>query len=188
MKRNPLLICMGLLTAVLPTICLFLSVNIYFFVPLVVGLGCVVVGCVKMPEAGKRPAAAVGLILCLLAAAGPFALAAYANRSGNPIRIVLPAGFRGEFSIVKNRIEGQDLELQDSVWVFEIPASGVLVVKDDYPFYMWHQESYVYSDGRLARVKSLGTTPGSIQTGPGSSSGSTDYDGTTHHWKVVDAP
>src|SRR5262249_27643228 len=122
------------------------------------------------------------------AAVGPFALAAYANRSGNPIRIVLPVGYRGEFSIVKDRTKGQDLNLQDGVWVFEIPASGVLLVNDDYPFYMWHQASYVYSDGRAARVESLGTTAGSIQTGPRSSRASTDYDGTMHRWKVVDAP
>jgi len=78
--------------------------------------------------------------------------------------------------------------LQDGAWIFEIPANGILVVNDDYPFYMWHQASYVYSDGRPAQVESLGTTAGTIQTGPGSSQSSTEYDGTTHRWKVADAP
>jgi hypothetical protein len=186
--RNPLLACIGLATAVVPSTCLFVSVNIYFFVPLLVGLASVVVGCLKMAETAKRTATALGLALCLAAAIGPFALAAYANRSGKPIRIVIPAGYRGEFSIEKDRSKGQDLKLQDGVWVFVIPADGRLVVDDDYPFYMWHQASYVYSDGRPAQVESLGVTAGTIQTGPGSSRGSTDFDGTTHRWRVVDAP
>jgi hypothetical protein len=175
--RNPVLVCFGLLTAVVPTTCLFVSVNIYFFVPLVVGLGCAVVGCLKMPKRGQRAVTLLGVALCLTAAVGPFSLAAYFNRSGLPIRVVLPVGYRGEFSIVKDRTKGQDLKLQDGVWVFEIPAGGVLVVNDDFSLYMWHQESYVYANGRPARVESLGTTAGSIDTGPGSSRSSTDHEG-----------
>ena len=169
--RNPVLIRAGLLTSLLPTVLLFVSVNIYFFVPLVVGIGCVGVGLAKMPTVAKQRATFIGLLLCLVASLGPFALGAYANRSGNPIRIVLPAGFRGEFSIVKDRTKGQDLKLQDDVWVFEMPANGVLIVNDDYPLYMWHQATYVYSDGHPATVKALGVTLGRIRTGPGSSSG-----------------
>jgi hypothetical protein len=182
--RNPLLISIGLLTAILPTTCLFMSVNILFFIPLVVGLGGVVAGCFKMSEADKRSTTVIGLFLCVTAAVGPFALAAYANRSGYPIRIVITAGHRGEFSIVKHRGKGEDLRFQDGAWLFEIPANGVLVVNDDYPFYMWHKARYVYSDGRPARVESLGVTAGNIQTGPNSSRSSTAYDRTTHRWKV----
>jgi hypothetical protein len=188
MTRDPLLILIGAVTAVLPTTLLFLSVNILFFVPLLVGLGCVFVGCRKSPEAGKESAIHVELILCLAAAIGPFALSAYFNRPGKPVRIVLPEGFRGEFLIVRDREKGQDLKLQDGEWLFEIPASGVLVINDDHPFCMWHQERFAYSDGRSATVEILETTPGSIITGANSSIASTDYDGTTHHWKVLDAP
>jgi hypothetical protein len=186
--RNPALYSMGLFTAVVPTVCLFFSVNMLFFVALVVGLGCVMTGDVEMQATVKRRATLFGLIICMAAAIGPFALAVYENRSGNPIRLVLPVGFRGEFSIVKNHANGQELKLRDGAWVFEIPASGVLVVNDDYPWHMWHEESFVYSDGHTERVESLGTTAGNIQTGSGSSTGSTDYDGTTNRWKVVDAP
>ena len=126
-------------------------------------------------------------MLCLAAAIGPFVLGAYANRSGKPIKIVIPAGFRGEFSILKDRAKGQNLRLQDGVWVFEIPATGELIVNDDYPFYMWHQATYVYSDGCAAMVESLGVTAGSIQASPRSSRSSTEYDGTRHRWKVVGA-
>jgi len=140
-----------------------------------------------MAEFKNNRITTVGLVLCLIAAVGPFAVAAYVNRSGMPIKFVVPVGFRGEFSIVKDRTNGQDLKLHYGVWVFEIPESGVLVVNDDYPFFMWHQETYVYSDGRTARVESLGTQSGVVQTGPHSSKGSTEYDGTTHRWKVLDA-
>jgi hypothetical protein len=37
------------------------SVNIHFFVPLIIGLGCIVVGCYKTPEAVNRSATALGV-------------------------------------------------------------------------------------------------------------------------------
>lgn len=134
MTRNPLLICIGLLTAVLPTTLLFVGVNMLFFVPLVVGLGSVVVGCLRISAAKKRTVTGVGVFLCLAAATCPFALAAYANRSGKPIRIVLPEGYRGRFAIVKDRVKGRSLVFESGAWVFEIPPSGELVVNDDHPF------------------------------------------------------
>jgi len=188
MTRNPLLILIGAATAVLPASFLFLSLNIFFFVPLLVGLGCVFIGCRKSPEAGKELAMRVGLFLCLTATIGPFALAEYFDRPGKPIKIVLPDAFIGEFSIIKERQQGQDLKWQNGAWLFEIPPSGVLVVNDDHPFYRWHQESVVYSDGRPAMAESLGVAAGRITTGHGSLRGSTDYDGTEHRWKVLGAP
>ena len=186
--RNPLLISIGVLTAVLPTTLLFLSINVLFFVPLVAGLGCFAWGCLRMPESLQPRATAIGIILCLVAAVGPFALRAYGDRSDRPVKVILPVGFRGEFSIVKDREHGQDLKLQDGAWVFEIPPGGVLFVNDDHPFYMWHRESYYYADGSLVPVTSLGTTAGNIDTGPGSSRSSTEYDGTAHRWKVGGDP
>lgn len=186
--RNPFLVCAGLFTAIVPTVCLFLGVNVLFFVPFLVGLGCALVGCTSFPKSRQQSATTLGLVLCLAAAIGPFALAAYANRSGNPIRVVLPVGYDGEFAIVKDRANGQDLKLRDGAWVFEIPADGELVVNDDSPFYRWHQTTFVYSSGRPARVESLGTKAGSIQTGPGSWRGSTEFDGTAHRWRVVNTP
>ena len=188
MTRNPLLILIGAVTAVLPTSLLFFGVNILFFIPLLVGLGCVFLGCRKSPEAGKELATRVGIFLCLTATIGPFALTEYLNRPGKPIKIVVPEGFHGAFSIVKDRQQGQDLKWQDGAWLFEIPPSGVLVINDDSPFYIWHQERFAYSDGHVATVELLETTPGSIITGGNNSIASTDYDGTTHHWKVLDAP
>ena len=184
--RTPVLVFIGLVSAGVPTYLLYVSLNMLFFVPLTVGLACVVAGCIRIPEARKRSATALGSFLCLAAAVGPFALDAYERRSGKSIKVVLPSGFRGKFSIVKDRTKGRDLKLQNDVWVFEIPACGVLMVNDDSPFYRWHKETYVFADGHAAEVESLGSVAGSIQTGPGSSKGSMDYDGTTHRWRVMD--
>jgi len=186
--RNPLLICIGLLTSVVPTALLFMGMSIYFFVPLLVGLGCIAMGSFSMPRAEKRTSMGLGIFLCLAASIGPFALAAYSNRSGKPIRVVLPANYSGQFSIVKNRAAGQGLQLQQGEWAFVIPEGGVLLVNEDYPFCMWHKETFIYSDGRPVNVESLGTTAGTIKTGLGSSRGSTDYEGTTHRWKVTEVP
>jgi hypothetical protein len=163
---------MGLPTAILPTTCLFLSLNTLFFVPFVVGLVTAVVGCVRIPLRAKQSVTALCAVLCISASTVPFVLRAYAGRSGKPIEIVLPVGYQGEFSIVKDRTKGKELWLHDGAWIFEIPASGVLIVKDDWPFYMWHKSFYRYSDGSPANVKSLG-------------SGSTDYGGTEHLFEAL---
>lgn len=107
--------------------------------------------------------------------------------SGRPIKIVLPDAYAGPFSIVKDRRRGAELASENGVWVFEIPADGVLVVKDDAPFYQWHAQWVVDRSGRDIQVRELGTRPGKIKTGANSSSASTDFDGTTHRWEVVSA-
>ena len=184
-KRSPLLAGIGLLTTLFPSSFLFRVPDIhyfspYFYVPLVIGIGCAAAGCVKRAVPAKGRATKIGLILCLISTVLPFTI----DWKGKPIRIVLPVSFRGEFSIVKDRTSGQELKLQDGVWVFEIPASGVLFVKEDYPFFMWHNMRYAYSDGRPLSRRSVEEF-GLAAADP--SPGYPESDGTTHRWKV-DAP
>src|SRR5690242_7737194 len=131
MKQSWSLVAIGVFTAVVPTTLLWLGVNMLFGVPLVVGLACVVVGAratlVADPRAlldlgdaeleralrdlhASRRIRNLGAVACLAATVLPFAISAYLGREGQPIRIVLPAGYRGEFSIVKNRSAGQPLQ------------------------------------------------------------------------------
>ncbi len=154
--RNPLLVVVGLSTAILPTICLFVSLNLLFPIPLVVGLACALAGTVKNWPATNRAWTAVGLMICLTSAVGPFALRAIGDRPGKPLRIVLPVGYKGEFSIVSDPKNGMQLQFRDGRWVFEIPDSGVLYVSNTHLFHVWHQEEYFYSDGRRANVRSRG--------------------------------
>src|SRR4051812_17496848 len=98
------------------------------------------------------PFGLLGLVL-LLALAG-------CNRSGKPIMIVLPDGYRGEFRIVKDSEHGRELVQHNDWWVFDIPEDGTLYVKDDWPFYRWHGFTVRYRNGRTASTAERGTTPG----------------------------
>ena len=203
------LVAIGVFTAVVPTTLLWLGVNMLFGVPLVIGLACVVVGAraTPVPDAralfdvgdaefervardlhASRRIRNLGAIACLAATALPFAISQYFGREGQPIRIVLPAGYRGEFSIVKNRSAGQPLQEESGTWIFRIPESGTLVINDDFPFYMPHKpETVVDTAGHPVRVVDLGTTIGKVWTGTGWK-GSTKYDGTTLRWRVAPPP
>jgi hypothetical protein len=183
--RNPLLVVIGLTTAVLPTIWLFASLNLLFPIPLVVGLACTLAGMVKNWPATNRTWTVIGLTICLASGIGPFLLRAIADRSGRPVEIVLPVGYQGAFSIVKDSKGGREPELNHGVWMFRIPESGVLKVKKTSPFHIWHRETHVYADGKSANVRPLGVTGGDIQTRPNSFAGSTSYHGTEHRFEVI---
>ncbi|WP_439624636.1 hypothetical protein [Gemmata sp.] len=106
------------------------------------------------------------------------------SNSGKPILFVLPNDFTGEFSVVKDSAHGAELVEQSVGWVIEIPPSGVLRVKDDRSFYRWHAERARYADGREVSYQHIGTMGGSRPT-PHGSEGSTDFDGTTHRYRVT---
>lgn len=111
-------------------------------------------------------------------------LLAGCSRSGKPILIVLPDGFTEEFWIVKDLHSGLELREENGFWVFEIPAEGVLYIKDDRPFYVWHHEVARYKSGQSVKYEDLGTLAGRRRTGHNSSESSTEFDGTTHHYRV----
>lgn len=108
-------------------------------------------------------------------------IAAGCNNSGKPVLFVLPADFRGEFRIVKDSVGGVELVERNGEYVFEIPPSGVLRVKNDRPFYRWHVERAPYLDGRVVEIEGIGSAAG---YNPGKGGSSTEYDGTTHAWRV----
>jgi hypothetical protein len=103
-----------------------------------------------------------------------------------PIMVILPDGYVGEFRIVKDSANGQKLVQQNGWWVFEIPDDGTLYVHEDWPFYLWHSFSVRYRDGRPAAIEDLGTRAGSRSTGPNSIEFNGNFDGTTQHWRVLD--
>lgn len=107
----------------------------------------------------------LGLILWALSLSIRYA--GHFSNSGEPVRIIIPSGYEGEFSIVKDSVEGQDLTFERGEWVFRIPPEGILRVKDHHPFVVWHEEIWTYEDGRPASLKAL------------------SYDGVTLRWKVI---
>ena len=110
-----------------------------------------------------------------------------------PIKIVLPNDYQGEFRIVKDQ-NGTPYTLTPGYYVFTVPKSGEFRTPNIGPFFKWHRDRFEYVDGRVLdrsggfEIKDGGTTAGNRQTGPGSSEGSTDFDGTTMRWTVVRIP
>jgi len=80
---------------------------------------------------------------CLLAL---LVMATGCDRSGAPIKIVIPKNYTGPISIVLAS-EGEEIPLVDGTYLVEIPADGVLRVKSFRPFERWHQQSACYDDG-----------------------------------------
>jgi len=187
--NNKLLISVGAFTAIIPTAWLFLGANMLFFVPLFVGAACLLIGFLNDAPNSQKRFSRFGIAACVLATLGPFLISAYANRSGSPIRIILPADYDGEFSIVRDRENGTTAERENGIWVYRIPESGVLNVTNDHPFFMWHPPiNFIDTNGNLIAAEDMGTIGGSKRTSPNTTIGSTDYDGTTHSWRVQSGP
>jgi hypothetical protein len=183
-NKHPLLI--GLSTAWLLSFFSSLRGNLILFISLPARLGCILIDFLLDLGMKKQRITANGVFVWFTAAIiCVCALPGCADRSGRPVRVILPDGYKGKFSIIKDKA-GEDLIAEDGCWVFRIPASGVLRIKDNSPFFVPHREEFLYSDSTPLPVKSLGASPGTIQTGPNSGEGSTDYDGTTHEWMVID--
>lgn len=180
------LVLTGAFTMVAPTAVLFFSLNVLYPLPLLVGLMTLFVGMRKAQPTVHRRAMLIGFIACLLASLGPLFAAAYGNGSGRPIRVILSPGFVGEFSIVKDGKRGVTIEPTEGVWVYRIPESGILFVRENAPFFRWHPPiQFVDARGSTVVVEPLETTAGSRPAGPGASSSSTDFDGTTHRWRAL---
>ncbi|OYV76318.1 MAG: hypothetical protein B7Z74_00615 [Deltaproteobacteria bacterium 21-66-5] len=168
-----------------PTWLLILSLNTLSFVPLIAGIGCMAVGWNTVDERQMARTTGVGAVVACLAGFGPFAIR-NDYESGPDIQIVVPRGYHGTFSVIKDSKHGEDLAFENGMWVLRIPQNGKLRVKTAWPFHRWHQENYIYDDGQPVEVETLDTVAGEIATGPNSSRGSTDYDGTTYRWHIVE--
>jgi hypothetical protein len=172
-ERNRLLLGLGVATALVPTTLLFLQVNLLFFVPLVVGA---LVFCLGLRKTGHSLLVPPAIVLAACAWVGPFFLAAYWNREGNPVEILVPVGFQGKIEIIRDRKNGHDLKHVGRTFVFAIPPSGVLRVKETYPFHRWHSESCVDTVGHSRYLEGKGSSlPGD---------GTTGDDGTIYRWEV----
>ena len=184
--QNRHLIMIGAFTATVPTLFLFMGVNLLFIVTLFVGLASMFIGWFISNDPTRNKALRVCTLgLCAAVTVAPLALSAYLERTSYPITIIVHEDFAGNFSIVRHREIGIEPQFEDGHWVFRIPATGSLTISDDHPFYVWHSPiNFFDTNGRRRIGKSLGTTAGSVQTGPSTWSGSTDHNGTTHNFSV----
>jgi len=75
------------------------------------------------------------------------ALIGCSNPSGDAVKIIIPNNFRGVFKIVPDE-EGTLAEKKDEHFVFRIPGSGILRVKNTDPFKDFHETVVEYESGK----------------------------------------
>lgn len=182
--RTQPLIVVGIVTALIPTTILFVSVTYLFVVPLITGLACLFWGNCQATNAQQGRRLVIGAFACVVASVAPFVSIYVSQTPARPIKIIVPDGFRGQFQIVKDSKNGQELVIRDGAYVFEIPPSGILRVRSDRPFYRPHTTTVEYRNGTEVRAKDLGTTIGTRRIGENSWESSTEFDGTTHRWNI----
>jgi hypothetical protein len=71
------------------------------------------------------------------------------DRSGPPVRFVLPEDFRGVFQISVDRAHGSELLKSNGMFVIVVPANGRVVVKDDRFLTRWHSQTALYPNGTV---------------------------------------
>ncbi len=98
----------------------------------------------------------VRLFRCCLVASGLVALLmifvfimSIVESSAPTVRFVLPTAYRGPFVLVIDPAEGIEPRLEDEVFIYEIPRSGILKVNEDHLLLRWHQEEAMYHDGQI---------------------------------------
>jgi hypothetical protein len=71
------------------------------------------------------------------------------DRSGPPVRFVLPEGFRGVFQISVDRQNGSELTQSNGTIIIIVPTNACVVAKDDRFLTRWHKETASYPSGKL---------------------------------------
>ena len=140
----------GVLTAAIPTFVLFQAVTYLFVVPLVLGIVCILLGTATIRSDGEfgEYVGWIAFVLMLTAVFIPFGLIAYEDRPGPPIVLVVPVGHRGPVTLIINWQHGVDIPLKDGKYIYHVPESGKLLIKDGSPFRLWHSMTAKYSDGK----------------------------------------
>src|SRR5580704_9738297 len=71
------------------------------------------------------------------------------DRSGSPVRFVLPEGFHGVFEISEDKRNGVDLVKSNGMLLVIVPTNGCVVVKDWGFLTVWHKETGIFPDGKV---------------------------------------
>lgn len=87
--------------------------------------------------------------ICTSALLGFALLLSGCDRSGPPVRFMLPEGFRGVFQISVDRDHGSELVKSNGMLLVVVPADGKVVVQDDSFLIRWHSQTAVYPDGSM---------------------------------------
>jgi hypothetical protein len=108
-------------------------------------------------------------------------LVACRDRSGPPVEIVVPDGFRGSFWIVLDPT-AQDIPVADGRHIAIIPANGVLRVRSFLPLARWHAESARYASGAPLPIAHPGDAMPDRVAVRGGNSAATVHEGKELQW------
>jgi hypothetical protein len=165
-RVSPILaIIIGILTATIPTFLLFQAVTYLFVVPLGLGLFCIFLGLIGLRTRGKlsQHVVWIAIIIMLGGVFIPFGMIAYYNRSAYPIVVIVPEGYRGPIKLIVDKNRGIDVPLKEGRFIYHIPPSGTLLIKDDGPFHQWHSMTAKYTNGMAIPMRDENTlAPGEV--------------------------
>src|SRR5258706_12960776 len=162
------LVLIGVVAFVVSSVMWVMTWQVFFAIPLLVGLACMIAGQIHLNPSARRLSIRIGLASLLIAFVVAFGLITYANRlEGSPVKIIVPDGYKGKFWIVIDKVKGQTPSLVNGIWVFEIPPSGTLLINDDGPLSVGHEESYYFRSGQRFNPTSddIGSTEPNGQEG-----------------------
>ncbi len=163
LSRDKSLVLFGVAAFVFSTFMWVMTWQVFFAIPLLVGLACMIAGLIPLNPSARRLSIRIGLASFFIAFVVAFGLIQYANRlEGSPVKIIVPDGSKGKFWIVIDKVKGQTPSLVNGIWVFEIPPSGTLLINDDGPLRVGHEEDYYFRSGQRFNPTSddIGSTNG----------------------------
>lgn len=180
----------GLLTLLLPAAPLFLWVTYLFIVPVICGITLIALSF----GSWARQYFKYSIVAAIFAWISPYALIAYSFRSYH-IEMIVPRDYVGELTIIRDRKKGGDVQKFGEYYRLDFSESQTIYLADPWILHRWSQTRVSTKDGQLlvdeARptegprtLNALGSTLGTKQTGPGSWSSSSDYDGTQYRWRL----
>jgi len=100
--------------------------------------------------------------LIITALFGLCAFVGCGERSGIPLRFILPNDYRGLVQIIEDSKTGLDVEEQAGHYTYTIPAGGQLRVTSLRPFQSWHKESATFQNGAALLTGTDDSVPESV--------------------------
>jgi len=99
------------------------------------------------------------------------------------LKFVVPDGFKGTISLVKDSVRGIDLEETD--YTVRVPSGAEVPIRDNRFFFRCYSASARSTSGVVLPLRDGGVEPGGPIALPGGGRrSSTEFDGTRHRWTI----
>jgi hypothetical protein len=185
----------GILTLVVPTICLFLSVTYLFALPLLVGIALIYLSF----RTSARRLFWYYFATATFVWAAPYALIAYGDRTYY-VEMVVPRNYAGILTVIRDSQRGSKLEKVGEFYRLDFSESPTIYSADPWVFFHWNQTRVINTDGKILvdetsetkkgsyELKGLGTVYNYVKMGPGSYTSNSNSDGTKYRWDLEPLP